>query len=102
LASGTDLEHTLQYYDTSTPSSKAKAAGSIGLEIWRVIGTAPSVDPDAAAFYGTFTKSPLRVSFNSGQRGKHCTYFARWVNRSGAGGIANVGPWSAPATFIVF
>jgi hypothetical protein len=99
LASATDLVHVIQYYDTSTPTSKAKAAGSIGIEIWRAVGTVPAVDPAMARYYASFTKSPLRSSFDSADRGKICTYFARWVNRSGAGGVANTGPWSAPVSF---
>lgn len=99
LASAMPLTHTLQYYDTSTPTSKAKAAGSIGIEIFRAIGTTPAVDPAQATYYGTFTKSPLRSTFSAGDQGKICTYFARWVNRSGAGGTASVGPWSAGAAF---
>lgn len=99
LASATDLEHVLQYYDTSTPTSKAKAAGSIGLEVWRVIATTPAIDPAQASYFGAVTKSPFRSTFVSADRGKQCTYFCRWVNRSGAGGVANVGPWSAPNAF---
>lgn len=99
LVSATDLVHVLAYYDTSTPTSKAKAAGSIGIEVWRTVGIAPAVDPSVAQYYGTFTKSPMRSTFQSDQRGKVCTYFARWVNRSGAGGAAATGPWSAPVSF---
>lgn len=99
LVSAVDLVHVLGYYDTSTPTSKAKAAGSIGIEVWRTVGLAPAVDPSVAQYYGTFTKSPMRSNFEAGQRGKVCTYFARWVNRSGAGGAAATGPWSAPVAF---
>lgn len=101
LASAQPLTHNLRYYDTSTPTVKAKPGGAIGIELWRAIGVVPAVDPAQAEAYGTFTKSPLVSSFLAGDVGKHCTYFARWVTRSGPGGRASVGPWSAPADFIV-
>lgn len=95
------LVHILQYQDSGLGTGKAKPFGAIGCEVYRSIGTVPAVDPNQAKFYGTFTKSPLRSSFVSGDVGKVCTYFARWTTRSGPGGAAQSGPWSAPLTISV-
>lgn len=97
----TPLEHVLQYQDSGLGTGKKKPFGAIGCEIWHAIGTAPAVNPGSASFHGTVTKSPLRVSYQPGDVGKLATYFARWVTRSGPGGAAQVGPWSAPLTVAI-
>jgi len=99
--SATPLVHLLQYQDSELGTGKKKPFGAIGVEIWRSVGTVPATDPDQTTYYGQFTKSPLRVSFSADQVGKICTYFARWVTRSGPGGVAQTGPWSAPLTATV-
>lgn len=86
---------TLGYADTSTPASKAKPPGATGLELRQTIGTAPAVSPDAADPVQVITKSPTAVSYASGDVGKIATLWGRWVTRSGPGGVAQVGPWSA-------
>lgn len=97
----TPLQHKLRYSDPSSPVGKAKPVGSIGVEIWRSVGTVPATDPAQATYYATFTKSPNFSSFDASQVGKVCTYFARFATRSGAGGKASVGPWSAALTIAV-
>ena len=92
----TPLQHQLQYQDSDLGTGKAKPSGAIGLELYRAIGTVPALDPSQATYYGTATKSPTRVTFSAGDVGKACTYFARWITRSGPGGVAQNGPWSAP------
>lgn len=101
LSKATPLQHTLQYRDAETPDSKAKPYGVKQCTILRTIGLAPAVDPDVANYVGGFTKSPLNVGFQSADRGKYCTYFARWENGAGPGGVASVGPWSAPVSFLI-
>lgn len=96
LRKATPLQHTLQYSDSEDPDGKAKPFGVIGLELWRAVGEVAAVDPAQATYYGTVTKSPYRSNFISENRGKICTYFGRWVTRSGTGGVAQTGPWSAP------
>lgn len=95
LIAGVPQAHQLRYYDTSTPTTKAKPAGAVGIEIWRAIGTSPAVDPAQASYYTTWTKSPNVSQFLAPDVGKTCTYFARWVTRGGPGGSVQVGPWSA-------
>jgi hypothetical protein len=59
------------------------------------------IDPDAAEYIGSFNKTPFQVSQNAADRGKHCTYWGRWVTRSGPGGVPQRGPWSAALDCII-
>lgn len=100
LVSAIPLEQTLGYKAVGA-IGKAKPFGAIGVELWRSIGTVPAVDPAQCTFNGTYTKSPLRQEFDAGDQGKTVTYFARFVTRSGPGGVAQTGPWSAGLVLIV-
>jgi hypothetical protein len=95
------LTHVLQYQDSGLGTGKRKPFGAIACELWRSVGTVAATDPAQARFYGLFTKSPLRSSFEAPEVGKVCTYFARWTTRSGPAGAAQPGPWSAPLTIAV-
>lgn len=86
----------LQYQDSDLGTGKAKPFGAIGIEIYRSVGVVAATDPLQAVFYNTATKSPFNSAFVADDKGKVCTYFARWVTRSGPSGIAQRGPWSAP------
>ncbi len=101
LESSIHFQTTIRYYDTSTPTTKAKAAGAIGMELWRKIGTTPSADPTEAAQYGVLTKSPSVIGHSAPDVGKFCTFWGRWITRSGPGGQAQTGPWSAPLTVVL-
>ena len=101
LMMATPLQHTMQYRDALTPTSKAKPYGVKQLALFVTVGVAPAVDPDAALYRGGFTKSPMNIGFESSQRGKVATYFARWENGSGPGGVAARGPWSDPVSVII-
>lgn len=101
LLFATPLAHQLQFRDSTSPLLKRKPVGVVGLELWRAIGTVAATDPAQSAFFANVTKTPFISSFESGQIGKHCTYFARWTTRSGPQGIAQVGPWSAGLDVIV-
>lgn len=100
LLAAIPLQQTLTYRDPSA-AGKAKPYGSIGVEIWRAVGVTPAVDPAQATYYATATKSPFRSTFIAGDVGKIVTYFARFVTRSGPGGIAQSGPFSAPLAIAV-
>lgn len=95
------LVHILQWQDSGLGTGKQKPFGAIACELYRSVGTVPATDPEQATYLASFTKSPLRSTFIAGQVGKVCTYFARWVTRSGPGGVAQTGPWSAPLTVSV-
>jgi hypothetical protein len=101
LVQATSLQHVLSIRDVTTPTSKAKPPGVIGAEIWTAVGVAPAVSPTTATLRQTSTKTPTRVSFDSADRGKICTYFIRWNTRGGPGGVAQVGPWSPPTSFVI-
>lgn len=96
LVSSIPFQQTLAYRDTSTPTSKAKPPGVIGLDLRRTIQVGPATDPDAAVAYTIATKSPVVAAFTAGDVSKTCTWFGRWVTRSGPGGQAQNGPWSPP------
>lgn len=101
LDNATPGQHKLRYRDSSSPAGKAKPVGAIGVELYRTIGIAPAVDPDAANYLGTYTKSPLFAQSAPADKGKTATYFARFVTKSGAGGKAATGPWSAPLSVVI-
>lgn len=96
LLSATFLQHQLRYVDVSTPTTKAKPFGATGMEVYIAVGIAAAVDPSVAPYRGNYTKSPMTVAFDAGDKGKTATYFARWTTTAGPGGVAQVGPWSDP------
>lgn len=88
-------------YSYAGQIGKAKPFGSIGLEVYRVVGLAPAVDPEQAKFVGQVTKSPFVQNFVASEVGKVVTYFTRYNTRSGPAGQSQVGPWSAPLSVTV-
>jgi hypothetical protein len=101
LQSAAPQQHVMQYRDSATPTSKAKPFGAISIEIWRAVGTVPAVSPAACSLLANWTKSPNISSFEVGDVGKVATYFARWVTRSGTGGVSQPGPWSPQFTAVI-
>jgi len=95
------MAHQLRYFDTSTPTTKAKPFGAVSIQIVRSVGTSAATDPDQCKFYDLWTKSPNISAFDVADVGKICTYFARWVTRGGPGGASQYGPWSASLTLTV-
>lgn len=91
----------LRYTDSALGASKQKPVGAIGMELVAVVGVAPAVSPENGRALGTFTKAPLVASFDAADQGKTATFFGRWVTKSGAGGKAYVGPWSAPLSQVI-
>lgn len=89
--------HVLRYRDSAAaPSVKAKPAGAIALQLYATASATPITDPAALDFRGPITKSPLQVSWESGDVGKTAYYSSRWVTRKGL-----VGPWSAVTSFTI-
>ena len=83
------LEHTINFYDESTPNSKKKPDGVRGCEIWFKIGGAPPADPSELSYMATDTKTPYTYAFNGDDGNKTAHYMLRWVNTRG-----ETGPWS--------
>ena len=81
-------------YTTAGATGKSKPFGSIGVQVYRSVGTVAATDPAQATFVGVVTKSPFRQTFNADDQGKICTFFCRFVTRSGPDGTAQTGPWS--------
>lgn len=94
------LEWTLAYKEPFAVG-KAKPFGAIGVEFWIGIGTVPAISPAQCVYRDTFTKSPSRVGFLPADQGKIGTIFARWVTRSGPGGVAQKGPWSTALSAVI-
>ena len=88
--------HTLRYADASTPDSRRKPVGTIGLQLFVAIGAGAVTDPAVAPFRAFVTRQPYGVSFEPADHGKLATYFARWQNGKG-----EAGPWSNPVTFTI-
>lgn len=101
LVSATPGAHQLNFRDSVSPLMKRKPVGVIALQLFAAVGVVQATDPSQASFVGTITKTPFINGFDSANRGKHATYFARWQTRSGAAGVAYVGPWSAPLDVII-
>jgi hypothetical protein len=80
---------------------KAKPYGVVGVQLFASIGTVFATDPDQAVYIGVATKSPSTQTFAPTDIGKKVTWFARWVTRSGPGGIAQPGPWSDALNLII-
>lgn len=94
LVKAIPLEQQLQVRQVGS-TSKAKPQGCIGIEIARSVGTVAATDPAQLTIIGTYGKTPLLQSFLAEDQGKVVTYAARYVTRSGPGGVAQKGPWSA-------
>jgi len=87
---------TLQYRSSSDPNSKAKPFGVLACEVVQAIGAVAATDPVQCTPAARATKTPFVLDISAANSGQKVTLFARWANRSGAGGLAYVGPWSAP------
>jgi hypothetical protein len=83
------LEHTINFFDEATPSSKAKPAGVRACELWCKIGGAPPVDTTELTYLATDTKTPYIAHFDGTTAGQTVHYWLRWVNTRN-----EPGPWS--------
>lgn len=90
LVGCTPGEVTLNYKDTSTPTTKAKPFGAIQLELWYDIPTTGAPTQANAVFGGLITKAPFAFAPPAGNTGKAIGFWGRWTTRRGL-----VGPWSA-------
>ena len=96
VIAATPLAQTLRYADSLTPDSRRKPFAADCIQIFRAVDTENAATPDQAQFYGSFTKNPIPVSFESAHRGKQATYFARWAGKQG-----QVSEWSGPASLTI-
>lgn len=90
------LTHQFKYQDSILAVGKAKAPGSVQMELRANVGAVAGTDPETFITKQWATKSPFLVQWDAGDAGKLATYAARWVTRRGL-----VGPWSALNTFTI-
>jgi hypothetical protein len=96
IIAATPGAQTLRFADSMTPETGKKPFGATELQLFVHVADTATEDPDAASFYGKFTKNPVGVAFSPTDKGKEATYFARWGDRKGS-----VGPWSLPVTMTI-
>jgi hypothetical protein len=96
IQQGNSLSHTLRYADEATPDKRSKPFGAQLIEIRVVLGTSVSADPSAGNVVTQKGRQPVIVNYDSADRGKVATYFARWISRKG-----DTGPFSAPVAMAV-
>ena len=84
------LQHTVNFADSATPTSKAKPAGVRGCQIWLKIGTTPPASVSELHYLATDTRTPYIAQFDAADAGKTAYYWLRWENTKG-----ETGPWSA-------
>jgi hypothetical protein len=82
-------QHTINFSDEATPTSRAKPAGVHGCEIWMKVGEAPASVAELT-YLTTDTATPYVVNFSEADAGKTAYYRLRWVNTRN-----ERGPWSA-------
>lgn len=82
-------QHTLDYRDSETPTSRARPSNATGCEIRRYIGTAPPAGVDAFTYLDTDQSTPYTVAYTDADAGKIASYILRWIHANG-----NKGPWS--------
>jgi len=85
------LQHSINFVDSDTPTSKAKPVGIIGAEVWCKLGDASSYN-----YLGLCTATPEVVTYLDADAGKKATYRLRWVNTKG-----DEGPWSNTVSALV-
>lgn len=95
LIGGTPGVITLNFKDTTTPTSKAKPFGATLLEMYAQYPGTNTADIDLATFVGYNTKSPFAYDVPTGKKGLGVTFWGRWGTRTG-----KVGPFSNPLSTI--
>lgn len=89
IAEGSPLVHVLRYHDESTPTSRARADGTTGMQLFRAVSDTPPAGPQEGKFVAIVTRQPFRVDFESADARKTAYYWARWQTAKGL-----TGPWS--------
>jgi len=90
------LRHTLRWFDESTPTSRARPRGVMGVEVRaRVAALAdpPPSDPDDLRYLLMCTRPPAVVEYDGADGGLTAHYMLRWLSTRG-----EAGPWSETAS----
>ena len=80
----------LRYADTTSPTSRAKPAGVIGMQLFGSQDATPPVDPADWNFLGIVTTQPYEIDTSGMDPTKVLNLTARWQTRRGL-----VGPFAA-------
>lgn len=91
----------MQIRDETTPTTKAKPLGVIGVDLHLFIGDTPPASYEDWPLAKTTGKTPNTLEFTGAQSGMTANVVARWTTRSGPGGVAQKGPWSVVTDFVV-
>ena len=87
---GQRLQHTINFVDELSPTSRAKPEGVQGCEIWMKVGDPLPAGPNDVHYLALDTRTPYTVEFDAADGGKPAHYMLRWINTRG-----ETGPWSA-------
>lgn len=97
VQSASNLAIILRYRDSmASPSVKSKPYGAKSCEIYCTVSATPITDPTLLFFKVSATKSPLTITFGSGDVGKQAYMVARWKTQTGL-----FGPWGSIINFTV-
>lgn len=96
IVGATAQQQALRVVDSATPQSRAKPAGTTGLQLFGKAATSGPVSLDDCKFVGFITKQPFVVNWQAADVGKTAFYYGRWQNAKG-----EVGPWSLVASFTI-
>lgn len=83
------LNITLSWTDEGSPTSKAKPAGVLGVQIYMKVDGPPPTDVHDCVFVALDTRTPYKVEFAGAQANKTAHFILRWINTRG-----EVGPIS--------
>lgn len=96
VISAAPLEQTVRASDSTTPDKRAKPFGALGMLLYGKASLTPITNIDELPVVQIVTKQPIKVAFDSADRGKTMYYYGRWYNRKG-----QLGPASSIASFVV-
>jgi hypothetical protein len=89
-------EITVVLVDETTPTKRARAAGSIGAPVYTFVGDNPPADLELWRFEALATRSEFTIGFNAGDVNKPVHICAAWMDSKG-----RVGPVSMTITSTV-
>ncbi len=84
------LRHTIKWADEATPTSRARPAAALGLELYRKIGGPAPVSTEGCEALGLITNSPNVEDYDAAQANQTVFYLGRWVNKRSKRGPLSV------------
>lgn len=90
ITNASNRSHTINFFDETTPTRRAKPKGVMGVEVWVKVGDSKPIEYEKEMrFLGLDTRTPYVSEFEADEIGQTAYYHLRWVNRKG-----EPGPWS--------